>query len=454
MGSQALQLVSVRHSGSSMSSSIWCFFLSLSSTAFCMPQGGPPETKCQDYVDFGYFCVPYYQCTDENKINVDGVDLFDPRQVDGDISRSLDPNLAITSKCGKLLEVCCQHPDNARTNEVVEDDLSGGDDDYVDDDDDNIFGGDYPEGVVTNIGDGGGGTDEDIFGEDSPGQCGKRNSKKKTNLNSSVKEAEFGEWPHVCAVLKKEYIGENDQLVKVYHCGASLISAGVVLTAGHCLNDTNSLKNKLVVRCGEWDTQTTDEEEPFQERNVDKMELHPDFNVDNHHNNFGLLFLESDFSYSSHISPVCLPRPGLLFGGENCVSHGWGKDKFGAEGRYSTILKEVVIPLVENKKCEKLLRENTRLGAFFELDSSFICAGGQKGIDTCRGDGGSPLTCRNGKGPWFQAGIVSWGIGCGETNTPAVYASVTKASCWIDSAVTRYMGKTDSFFGFTTEDCP
>ena len=120
--------------------------------------------------------------------------------------------------------------------------------------------------------------------------------------------------------------------------------------------------------------------------------------------------------------------------------------------RYSTILKEVVIPLVENKKCEKLLRENTRLGAFFELDSSFICAGGQKGIDTCRGDGGSPLTCRNGRGPWFQvtsfffiwiekfhlfqAGIVSWGIGCGETNTPAVYASVTQASCWIDSAVT------------------
>ena len=35
----------------------------------------------------------------------------------------------------------------------------------------------------------------------------------------------------------------------------------------------------------------------------------------------------------------------------------------------------------------------------------------------------------------FQAGIVSWGIGCGENNTPAVYASVSEASCWIDSAV-------------------
>ena len=61
-----------------------------------------------------------------------------------------------------------------------------------------------------------------------------------------------------------------------------------------------------------------------------------------------------------------------------------------------------MVPLVENNKCEKLLRENTRLGPFFELDSSFICAGGEKDIDTCKGDGGSPLTCRQPGGPWFQ----------------------------------------------------
>ena len=70
--------------------------------------------------------------------------------------------------------------------------------------------------------------------------------------------------------------------------------------------------------------------------------------------------------------------------------------------RYSTILKEVVVPLVKNEKCQNDLRENTRLGIYFELDNSFICAGGQKDIDTCKGDGGSPLTCRQPKGPWFQ----------------------------------------------------
>eukprot|EP00091_Calanus_sinicus_P014287 TRINITY_DN3174_c0_g1_i1.p1 TRINITY_DN3174_c0_g1~~TRINITY_DN3174_c0_g1_i1.p1 ORF type:complete len:172 (+),score=41.18 TRINITY_DN3174_c0_g1_i1:307-822(+) len=165
--------------------------------------------------------------------------------------------------------------------------------------------------------------------------------------------------------------------------------------------------------------------------------------------------MEKNFILTDHIFPVCLPRPGKAWpGGQTCVSNGWGKDKFGAEGRYSTILKEVVVPLVENDKCQQHLRENTRLGLFFELDNSFICAGGQKGIDTCKGDGGSPLTCKQPQGPWFQAGIVSWGIGCGENNTPAVYANVAQASCWIDNAVRCHLNLDESFFGFDKSDCP
>ena len=68
------------------------------------------------------------------------------------------------------------------------------------------------------------------------------------------------------------------------------------------------------------------------------------------------------------------------------------------------------MPLVKNRKCEQLLRDNTRLGAFFELDDSFICAGGQKGIDTCKGDGGSPLICKHDGGQWVQVGINSFDV--------------------------------------------
>ena len=69
-----------------------------------------------------------------------------------------------------------------------------------------------------------------------------------------------------------------------------------------------------------------------------------------------------------------------------------------------------------------------------------LCAGGVKDVDTCKGDGGSPLTCRQGReGPWFQTGIVSFGIGCAEEGIPAVYASVAQAACWIDKEV--YLNK-------------
>ena len=57
---------------------------------------------------------------------------------------------------------------------------------------------------------------------------------------------------------------------------------------------------------------------------------------------------------------------------------------------------------MENKECQSLLQKNTRLGKYFELDDSFICAGGKKGVDTCRGDGGSALVCKNNGGPWYQ----------------------------------------------------
>ena len=56
--------------------------------------------------------------------------------------------------------------------------------------------------------------------------------------------------------------------------------------------------------------------------------------MENHHNNFALLFLSEKFEIQDHISPICLPQPNSPpSDSEFCVSHGWGKDKFGSSGR-------------------------------------------------------------------------------------------------------------------------
>ena len=82
----------------------------------------------------------------------------------------------------------------------------------------------------------------------------------------------------------------------------------------------------------------------------------------------------------------------LDFSKDNCFATGWGKDRFGRKGEYKTILKQVKLGMIDFENCEEKLRE-TRLTRFFELDKSFTCAGGNKGVDLCTGDGGGPLVC-------------------------------------------------------------
>lgn len=60
---------------------------------------------------------------------------------------------------------------------------------------------------------------------------------------------------------------------------------------------------------------------------------------------------------------------------------GWGKDAF-PNGKNPNILKEVDVPVLSQADCQSRLR-GTRLGGFFVLDGSFMCAGGEAGKDAC-----------------------------------------------------------------------
>merc|ERR1712217_319077 len=326
--------------------------------------------NCADYTATqGYECVPYYQCHN-GTIITDGGGLIDIRNGFGILSPE-------DSKCPGFLDVCCLDPD---------------------------FIPPPPPPIVKHV-----------------PKCGQRH---ENGLGVRIQgfneyESQFGEWPHMCAVLAEEpvaqdpgYAGEP-QTVNLYQCGGSLIAPGVILTAAHCAAKFQQEPTKLKIRCGEWDTQNQTEPRPHQDRYVQNLA-----------NDWAVLYTSQDFDLQAHIDTICLPQPEELFNGQTCFATGWGKDQFGAAGNYQVVLKEIDLPVVGHDQCEASLR-TTRLGKRFQLDDSFICAGGVDGKDTCKGDGGSPLVCQSKFDPtsYVQAGIVAWGIGCGEDNTPSAFLS-------------------------------
>lgn len=100
-------------------------------------------------------------------------------------------------------------------------------------------------------------------------------------------------------------------------------------------------------------------------------------------------------------------------------------------------MKEANLNVVSSEDCQSALR-TTRLGVRFRLHDSFICAGGEAGVDSCKGDGGGPLVCFNSNdGTYTLAGLVSWGIDCGQEGIPGVYVKVQQFLDWISETTQR-----------------
>lgn len=243
-------------------------------------------------------------------------------------------------------------------------------------------------------------------------------------------------WPWQAAVVFDSTFGGNE--FSRQFCGGILIHPEIIMTAAHCVYDTDPDCGTLgcppqpdfaggdgTSRLDPNDVdivlgRTNLSSSTGTIHDVSGVYIHPGYNP-----NVGQQFA-NDVAFLSLATPSARKRiliasaqeRKLWTAGRDAWVTGWGTTSAG--GSRSNTLRQVRIRIIGDSDCAA----NSDYGSNFN-SGLMVCAGFMSGgRDSCQGDSGGPLSSPANNGIFRVTGIVSWGFGCAEPNRPGVYARV------------------------------